>query len=62
MTPFRAGATVRVVDLTDLRLPGKQKPPFEVGDLLQVTRCTTTGLVMVDRHQGLFRPHRFAPV
>jgi hypothetical protein len=60
MMRWREGDAARVVDLSDLRLPGKARPPFKVDDIVRVRRVSEDGKrLAVDVHPGWFWAHRF---
>ncbi|ATC34137.1 hypothetical protein CA606_18360 [Caulobacter vibrioides] len=63
MTRWREGDAARVVDLTDLKMPGKGRPPFAKDDIVRVRRVSPDGKRLVlDTHPGWFSAHRFKPL
>lgn len=59
---FRAGQSVRVVD--DSPFPGakgqKAKPPFVVGDTVEVARCDSPTTVLIKGDPRLWKSSRFS--
>jgi hypothetical protein len=59
---WREGQTARVIDLDDLKMP-KGKPPFAVGDLVQIARVSADQQrVKTSAHSGWFAARRFEPL
>lgn len=60
---LRPGMPARVVNLDGLRMPGKAKSPFTVGDPVKVNKVSPDGRrVVVSSHPGWFSAFRFEPL
>lgn len=57
------GMAARVIDIDDLRIPGKGKAPFAVGDPVRINKVTRDGKqVQTSAHPGWFHARRFEPL
>ncbi|USQ97280.1 hypothetical protein [Caulobacter sp. RL271] len=60
---LRPGMSARVVNVDGIRLPGKGKVPFVVGDLVKINKLTRDGKqAQTSAHPGWFAAFRFEPL